>query len=126
MSCIFCGIAAGDIPAKVVASNEVAVAFLDLSPKEPGHTLVIPRRHVDDLNQDATALVEIAPLVAQVHDQLVAALGAQGANLVVNSGVVAGQEVGHLHLHIVPRYESTELGADTDLDEILSRVTTGG
>jgi len=104
MDCIFCAIAVGDLPADIIAQDEHAVAFLDLHPTSAGHTLVIPRRHVADLAEDSSALVEATGLVAELSGRLQQQLGADAMNLVVNSGELAGQEVFHLHVHLVPRY----------------------
>lgn len=120
--CIFCKIADGQIPASVVASDEQAVAFLDLSPKSPGHTLVIPRRHVADLADDALALAEITALTSTVAQLLQQRLGADGLNLVINSGAVAGQEVPHLHQHLVPRYADGTPQPASEVDQILNRL----
>ena len=114
MDCVFCALASGEIPTAVVGQDEAAVAFLDQSPKSPGHTLVVPRRHVADLAEDSTALVEIAPLVAELSASIPERLEASGVNLQVNSGVAAGQEVFHLHVHIVPRYDEGRAPEGTD------------
>ncbi len=104
MDCIFCGIVAGDIPAKMVYSDDQAIAFLDIQPWHVGHTLVIPRRHTSDLLSDPAALTDIAPAISATSKLLVDRLGADGLNLLSSSGNVAGQEVFHLHVHLVPRY----------------------
>lgn len=104
MDCIFCGIVAGDIPAKMVYSDDQAIAFLDIQPWHVGHTLVIPRRHTNDLLSDPVALTDIAPAISATSKLLVDRLGADGLNLLSSSGNVAGQEVFHLHVHLVPRY----------------------
>ena len=103
MDCLFCAIAAGDIPSRQVYADDAAIAFLDINPFKRGHTLVIPRRHVDDLLAPDEALTEIAPAVSATARLLTERLGADGVNLLVNSGSVAGQEVFHLHVHVVPR-----------------------
>ena len=105
MDCLFCAIAAGDIPSRQVYADDAAIAFLDINPFKRGHTLVIPRRHVDDLLAPDEALTEIAPAVSATARLLTERLGADGVNLLVNSGSVAGQEVFHLHVHVIPRYE---------------------
>lgn len=102
--CVFCGIVAGTIPCRQIGADEHAVAFLDLAPFQPGHTLVVPRRHVDDFVVGAGALSEIAPLVERTAGALQERLGAQGMNVFSSAGAVAGQEVFHLHMHLVPRY----------------------
>lgn len=106
MDCLFCSIIAGDIPSRIVASDAAAVAFLDVSPFQDGHTLVVPRRHVPDLLHDDGELARIAPLVTRVSNLLVERLNAQGINAVSNFGEVAGQSVFHLHVHLIPRFDA--------------------
>ena len=102
--CIFCKIIAGDIPSRRVYADEHAYAFLDVAPWHRGHSLVVPRRHVPDLISADPALAEIAPAVETVARLLVERLSADGVNLLSSSGAAAGQEVFHLHVHVVPRY----------------------
>jgi histidine triad (HIT) family protein len=102
--CVFCAIVAGRLPSYPVYADEHAVAFLDLAPWHRGHTLVVPRRHVRDLVTGEPALAEIAPAVDAVARLLHHRLAADGINLVSSAGPVAGQEVLHLHVHVVPRY----------------------
>jgi histidine triad (HIT) family protein len=102
--CIFCAIVAGTVPSWQVYADEHAVAFLDLAPWHRGHTLVVPRRHVPDLVSGAPALAEIAPAVDAVARLLKDRLAADGLNLLSSAGAVAGQEVHHLHVHVIPRY----------------------
>ena len=102
-NCIFCRIAAGEIPAKVVRQDEDTVAFRDIDPKAPTHVLVIPRRHIPSINvltpEDA-ALVGKLFLVAReiARDDGVAE---SGYRMVINAGANAGQSVDHVHLHIL-------------------------
>jgi histidine triad (HIT) family protein len=102
--CIFCKIISGNILSRQVYSDDNAYAFLDVRPWHRGHALVVPRRHVPDLIADEPALTEIAPAIEAVARLLVQQLGADGVNLVSSSGAAAGQEVFHLHVHVVPRY----------------------
>jgi histidine triad (HIT) family protein len=102
--CIFCKIISGNIPSRQVHSDDNAYAFLDVRPWHRGHALVVPRRHVPDLIADDPALTEIAPAIEAVARLLVQRLGADGVNLLSSSGAAAGQEVFHLHVHVVPRY----------------------
>ncbi|MCA0307363.1 MAG: HIT domain-containing protein [Actinobacteria bacterium] len=104
MSCLFCRIVAGEIPSKQVYADEHAIAFLDINPWHVGHTLVVPRRHVDDLLGEPEALTEIAPAISATARLLVDRLAADGLNLLSSSGDAAGQEVFHLHVHLVPRF----------------------
>jgi histidine triad (HIT) family protein len=100
--CTFCRIAAGDVPGHVVWQDELCLAFLDHRPLFPGHTLVVPRAHVDTLADLPAGLV--APLFGTV--QLLAraverGLEADGTFVAVNNRV--SQSVPHLHVHVVPR-----------------------
>ena len=100
--CVFCAIAAGDIPAEIVLADEVTVAFLDGRPVFKGHVLVIPREHYETLADLPADLV--GPLftrVRRVSAALPAALGAQGSFVALNN--VVSQSVPHLHVHVVPR-----------------------
>ena len=128
--CIFCRIVAGEIPARIVHSDEVAIAFLDMSPFKTGHTLVVPRAHVSDVLAGPEVLAAIAPAIAQTGRLLMERLGASGLNLLSNVGEDAGQSVFHLHVHLVPRYADDpgmgallERTADTDLDAVLASLT---
>jgi histidine triad (HIT) family protein len=103
-SCLFCRIVAGTVPSWQVYADEHAVAFLDVAPWHRGHTLVVPRRHVPDLLTGAPALAEIAPAVDAVARLLKDRLAADGLNLLSSAGSVAGQEIHHLHVHVIPRY----------------------
>lgn len=104
MDCLFCGIVAGDVPSRQVYADEDALAFLDINPWHVGHTLVIPRRHVDDLLDDPQVLTRIAPAISATASLLVDRLGADGLNLLNSNRAVAGQEVFHMHVHLVPRF----------------------
>jgi histidine triad (HIT) family protein len=105
-SCIACRIVAGRLDQEVVYSDELVVAFLCEPPATWGHLLVVPRRHRRDIWEiepaEARAAMAAAYLLAAVvRDEL----GATGVNLRQNNGGAAGQDVFHLHLHVVPRYE---------------------
>ena len=81
MDCLFCSIAAGDIPATIIDSDDASVAFLDIEPFQDGHTLVIPRRHVTSVLDDDGELGRISPMVPKVARRLVDSLRASGVNL---------------------------------------------
>jgi histidine triad (HIT) family protein len=102
--CIFCKIVAGRVPARVVGQNERAVAFLDAFPLAAGHTLIVPKAHyvkVQDMGrQDAQAVFE---LVHDLVDRVESAAGAGSSTIAVHNGRDAGQEVAHVHVHIIPR-----------------------
>ncbi len=101
---LFCAIAAGEIPAAMVAADATALAFMDLRQGVPGHVLVIPRRHAENLyelaDEEADAVMRLTRRVALA---LRDAFGAEGLNLWQSNGRVAGQEVFHFHLHVQPR-----------------------
>ncbi|MGD7787374.1 HIT family protein [Propionibacteriaceae bacterium Y1700] len=133
--CLFCKIISGDIPARQVHADEHAVAFLDIEPFHRGHTLVIPRRHVADVLAQPAALTEIAPAIEHTAKLLTDRLGADGLNVFSSAGAVAGQEVFHLHVHLVPRYEEspglrglfqrTGNADPADLDAVLAELVDG-
>jgi histidine triad (HIT) family protein len=101
-ACIFCAIVAGQAPAHRVLEDDVCIAFLDVRPLFPGHTLVIPRVHRETLRD--VLREELEPLMAsaqRVSRALDAALGAQGTFVALNDRV--SQSVPHIHVHVVPR-----------------------
>ncbi|WP_458207487.1 HIT family protein [Haladaptatus sp. NG-SE-30] len=104
--CIFCQIVAGDIPSRTVYEDDTVFAFLDVNPLAPGHTLVIPKDHHEtlaDLPDDTAADVFAAlhHLTPTVED----AVDADASNVAFNNGEEAGQEVPHVHGHIIPRFD---------------------
>ena len=105
-TCLFCRVVRRELPATVVAEDESAVAFRDIDPKAPTHVLVVPRRHVSNLEDLADE--EYAALMALVRDAnraVKAAVRPEGANLGFNLGKAAGAGIAeHLHAHIVPRW----------------------
>ena len=109
--CIFCGILAGTLPGSLVYEDDDVVAFLDLFPVHPGHTLVVPRRHVRDLTTCPPDLAgRLFAVSAQLSPAIVAAGAADGFNVWTANGRAAGQEVAHLHLHILPRFTRDAFG----------------
>ena len=102
--CLFCKVAAGEVPAKVVKRTADAVAFHDIDPKAPVHVLVIPTRHVPAVRnaegKDGEALLgRLLALSAEVASEL--GLDPRGYRIVTNTGSDAGQSVDHLHLHVM-------------------------
>jgi len=100
-SCIFCRIVRGEIPATLVAQNETAIAFRDLSPQAPTHVLVVPRRHVASLAHadDGAELGAVMLLAAEVAR--LEGVAEQGYRTVLNTGANGGQSVDHLHAHVL-------------------------
>lgn len=108
--CIFCKIINGDIPSYTVYEDDVVKAFLDISQVTPGHTLMVPKKHVKDIfaydSDLAAAVFSRLPKVA-------AAIKASnpnitGLNILNNNGEVAYQSVFHSHIHLIPRYSSND------------------
>jgi histidine triad (HIT) family protein len=99
--CLFCRIAAGEIPARIVHQDADVVAFHDISPQAPTHFLVIPRRHLESLSaaraEDRELLGRLLATAAEIAD----AAKLDSWRLVANTGADAGQSVFHLHLHVL-------------------------
>ena len=108
--CIFCRIVKGEIPCAEVYSDARVLAFLDLNPQKPGHTLVIPKAHYPDIFAVPGELFsDIFPVIQRIGKALMAATGAEGLNILQNNHPVAGQSVFHAHWHLVPRHEGDGL-----------------
>ena len=100
-TCLFCRIAAGTVPATIVHSDDVTVAFRDINPRAPTHILVIPRRHIPNAAAAGEANVWQAVMSRATQIALGENLGERGYRLVINSGPAAGQSVDHLHVHVL-------------------------
>ncbi|MEE8354912.1 MAG: HIT family protein [Candidatus Bathyarchaeia archaeon] len=103
-SCIFCAIVEGRIPSHKVYEDEKTLAFLDIHPSAPGHTLLIPKAHialVEDLpEEDARFLfAALHKIVGRIQE----AVGAPASTIGINNGRESGQEVPHVHIHVIPR-----------------------
>lgn len=104
-SCVFCKIVRGEIPSSVVLETDDALAFLDINPVNKGHTLLVPKAHHADLTELSDELAAHAgSLLPRICRAVKAATGADGFNVIVNNGTVAGQTVGHGHWHVIPRF----------------------
>lgn len=103
--CVFCKIVSGQISSYKVYENETTYAFLDITPINPGHTLVIPKKHAADVfeieESEWQAVMKTARLIAH---SLQKALGAEGVNIDTNNRAAAGQVVFHSHVHVIPRF----------------------
>jgi histidine triad (HIT) family protein len=103
--CIFCKIIHGEVPSARVLETDHAVAFLDIQPLNPGHTLLVPRSHhahITELPEELAA--HAGSLLPRLCRAVEAATGAAGLNVVINNGRVAGQTIDHCHWHIIPRF----------------------
>jgi histidine triad (HIT) family protein len=109
-ACIFCKIAAGDLPARIVDEDERTIAFMDIAPATRGHALVIPRAHADDLlSIEAEDLAAVALAGRRLAARMEERLDADGVNLINSCGAAAWQTVFHFHVHVIPRYAGDPL-----------------
>ena len=136
MDCVFCAIVAGSLEASVVHEDEHVLAFMDLNPVSTGHLLVVPRAH-------AASLADLGPedgaRVFRVAHRLAGAVRASsvrsdGINLFLADGAAAGQEVFHVHLHVLPRHAddgfrlhvTTGSPSRSDLDTVAASIRAAG
>lgn len=103
MSCLFCRVIAGELPATLIYSDDTMVAFHDINPQAPVHVLVVPRRHIATLNDlapgDETLVGAMVRRAAAIAGEL--GIGAPGYRTVFNCNREAGQSVFHIHLHLL-------------------------
>ena len=132
MDCIFCKIISGQIPSKIIQETTYSVAFLDAFPLAKGHTLVIPKNHhvkIQDMSDE-----ENSDLFSLVHKVLSKVDKLTGATLVaIHNGKDAGQEVPHVHVHLVPRYAGDSAGpihsmfnrvkfSDSEIEQVYNKL----
>lgn len=104
-STVFEKIIAGKLPATKVYEDDTVLAFLDIQPLQPGHTLVIPKvPSVDARTTDPDTLAHLMQIAQRIAQAQTDSLKCDGVNLIFNCGAAAGQEVFHTHLHVIPRY----------------------
>lgn len=132
-NCIFCKIAAGEIPSATIYEDQDFRAILDLGPASKGHALIIPKEHYANLYElDEEIAGKVLCAAKKIITRMTEVLGCDGYNLVQNNGEAAGQTVPHFHLHMIPRYEGDGVGLgwkvgelkDEDKEEILSKIGT--
>ncbi len=105
MYCLFCKIINKEIPAKVIFENEAAIAVLDIHPCAPGHTVVLPKHHTPALIELTDEHVgPVFLVVKEVAKKLKNVLKYDGLTIGINQGRKAGQEIDHLHIHLIPRW----------------------
>lgn len=132
-NCLFCRIVSGELPATIVYEDDNSVAFLDHRPLFHGHTLLVPREHVETLGELSTKMVapyfEAAQLLSRVVES---AMEAEGTFVAMNNRV--SQSVPHLHVHVVPRrkkdglkgffWPRTKYKSDEEMEEVKKKITT--
>ena len=125
--CIFCSIVNKEIPSSCIYEDDQVMAFLDLSQVTKGHTLVVPKKHYDNLLEcDDETLAHLIQVVKMLAVRISERLNAQGVNVLNNTHEAAGQAVNHLHFHIIPRYSENDAvviqfteSEKQDLDELV-------
>ncbi|MGM0605143.1 MAG: HIT family protein [Halobacteriota archaeon] len=133
--CIFCKIADGEIPSRTVYENDDVFAFLDVNPLARGHTLVISKAHHERLNDlPADLASSLFDAVSELTPVVENAVDADATTIGINNGPAAGQEVPHVHVHVVPRFDGDGGGpihavagrspdlSETELDEIAAAI----
>lgn len=109
--CPFCGIIRGEQESEKVYEDEDVLAILDIRPSTPGHTLVIPKKHKQNINQLSEAdMASLFSAVDKVVEKIGSALSPDGFNVGWNQGEAAGQAVPHIHIHVLPRFEDDQGG----------------
>lgn len=107
--CIFCKIINKEIPSSTIYEDDKVIAFLDLSQTTKGHTLVVPKKHYENILEcDEETLAHLIKVTQKLAKHITQKLDAKGVNILNNCNEVAGQTVMHLHFHIIPRYSEND------------------
>lgn len=110
MDCIFCKIINEDIPSYKVYEDDRVLAFFDILPVSPGHTIIVPKHHVADIeNLDENDLAAMAKAVKRIGRAMLDGLGVKGYSIYLDNKSAANQHVPHVHFHVVPRAEGDGL-----------------
>lgn len=133
-NCIFCKIAAGEIPSATIYEDGDFRVILDIEPASKGHALILPKEHYANLYELSDELAAKALIVAKkVIAKMTEIVGCDGYNVVQNNGVAAGQTVFHFHIHLIPRYKDDNVNiawkqgklTEEVKAEILSKMNEG-
>lgn len=109
-NCIFCKIAAGEIPSATIYEDDDFRVILDIEPASKGHALILPKEHYANLYELPEELASKALIVAKkVVASMTEIVGCDGYNVLQNNGEVAGQTVFHFHIHLIPRYKEDDV-----------------
>lgn len=121
--CIFCKIAAGEIPSATLYEDDDFRVILDLGPVSKGHALILPKEHYRNLYDiDEQTLAKAASLAKKMVIKLTDVLGCDGYNVVQNNEEPAGQTVFHFHIHLIPRYKNDNVGLGWHVGELTEEV----
>lgn len=109
-NCIFCKIAAGEIPSTTIYEDDDFRVILDIEPASKGHALILPKEHYANLYELPEELASKALIVAKkVITKMTKIVDCEGYNVLQNNGEVAGQTVFHYHIHLIPRYKEDDV-----------------
>lgn len=109
-NCIFCKIVAGEIPSYTIYEDDDFKAFMDISPAAKGHTILVPKKHMENVFEiDENTASKILPIAAKIAKALNEELQCDGMNILQNNGEIAGQTVMHYHIHLIPRYKDDKV-----------------
>ena len=118
-SCIFCKIVRKQAPASIIYEDESIMVFLDIRPLNLGHALVIPKAHfVDIFDIPANELGNVHKTAKKVSSAIKKATNADGISIIQQNGKAAGQDIFHLHVHVIPRFVGQKMPHFSDLKEI--------
>lgn len=107
--CIFCKIAAGEIPSRKIYEDKDLIAIMDLSPTSKGHSLIIPKEHYTNIYDiDEEIAGKVMKTAKKLATKMTVALNCDGFNLLQNNGETAGQTMFHFHMHLIPRYKDAD------------------
>lgn len=127
--CVFCEIIKGNIPSKKIYEDDDVIAILDIAQTTYGHTLVMPKKHYENILEcPKEELYKVISVTQDLANKIMVNLGAKGMNILTNTNEVSGQSVPHLHFHIIPRYEENDsikiefTTNEFDLDEIKNKI----
>ena len=128
---IFSKIIDREIPANIVYEDDMVIAFLDINPVTPGHTLVVPKKvFVNIFDGDSDYLSQMMVVASKIGQALKQAKLAEGVNLMMSNETIAGQEIPHAHLHIIPRFagdgvdfsQSHQTYTDSEANEVSKKI----
>lgn len=132
--CVFCKIAEKKIPSKLIYEDEETMAFLDINPGAPGHSLIIPKKHYDTLfEMPEDEVSTLFKTVAKIVNAINRVVKPDGVNVFQNNKAAAGQLVNHVHVHVFPRFHGDGIDFkwrrvvldDDDLDNIARKIKEG-
>lgn len=109
MDCLFCKIIGKEIPAEIIYEDDKTVAILDINPRAPGHTMVLPKFHSETiLDFPENEIESLFLAVKKITQMIQEGLNPEGFTIGINHGKISGQVVDHLHIHVIPRFKNDE------------------